>query len=77
MQKMKKKKKISLRERKERLIDKLNDFFFVLFNFDIIKSERFEQERTINQQNIEIQRLRKKVEQLDAEVVMEMSERSK
>ena len=75
MQKMKK--KISLRERKERLIDKLNDFFFVLFNFDIIKSERFEQERTINQQNIEIQRLRKKVEQLDAEVVMEMSERSK
>ena len=72
-----KKKKISLRERKERLIDKLNDFFFVLFNFDIIKSERFEQERTINQQNIEIQRLRKKVEQLDAEVVMEMSERSK
>lgn len=76
MQKMKKK-KISLRERKERLIDKLNDFFFVLFNFDIIKSERFEQERTINQQNIEIQRLRKKVEQLDAEVVMEMSERSK
>lgn len=77
MQKMKKKKKISLRERKERLIDKLNDFFFVLFNFDIIKSERFEQERTINQQNIEIQRLRKKVEQLDAEVIMEMSERSK
>lgn len=76
MQKMKKK-KISLKERKERLIDKLNDFFFVLFNFDIIKSERFEQERTINQQNIEIQRLRKKVEQLDAEVVMEMSERSK
>ena len=76
MKKMKKK-KISLRERKERLIDKLNDFFFVLFNFDIIKSERFEQERTINQQNIEIQRLRKKVEQLDAEVVMEMSERSK
>lgn len=76
MQKMKKK-KISLRERKERLIDKLNDFFFVLFNFDIIKSERFEQERTINQQNIEIQRLRKKVEQLDAEVVMEMSEHSK
>lgn len=76
MQKMKKK-KISLRERKERLIDKLNDFFFVLFNFDIIKSERFEQERTINQQNIEIQRLRKKVEQLDAEVIMEMSERSK
>lgn len=76
MQKMKKK-KISIRERKERLIDKLNDFFFVLFNFDIIKSERFEQERTINQQNIEIQRLRKKVEQLDAEVVMEMSERSK
>ena len=76
MQKMKKK-KISLRERKERVIDKLNDFFFVLFNFDIIKSERFEQERTINQQNIEIQRLRKKVEQLDAEVVMEMSERSK
>lgn len=76
MQKMKKK-KISLRERKERLIDKLNDFFLVLFNFDIIKSERFEQERTINQQNIEIQRLRKKVEQLDAEVVMEMSERSK
>lgn len=75
MQKMKK--KISLRERKERLIDKLNDFFFVLFNFDIIKSERFEQERTINQQNIEIQRLRKKVEQLDAEVIMEMSERSK
>lgn len=75
MQKMKK--KISLREKKERLIDKLNDFFFVLFNFDIIKSERFEQERTINQQNIEIQRLRKKVEQLDAEVVMEMSERSK
>ena len=75
MQKMKK--KISIRERKERLIDKLNDFFFVLFNFDIIKSERFEQERTINQQNIEIQRLRKKVEQLDAEVVMEMSERSK
>ena len=72
-----KKKKISLRERKERLIDKLNDFFFVLFNFDIIKSERFEQERTINQQNIEIQRLRKKVEQLDAEVIMEMSERSK
>ena len=63
MQKMKKK-KISLRERKERLIDKLNDFFFVLFNFDIIKSERFEQERTINQQ-------------MDAEVVMEMSERSK
>ena len=59
------------------LIDKLNDFFFVLFNFDIIKSERFEQERTINQQNIEIQRLRKKVEQLDAEVIMEMSERSK
>ena len=76
MQKMKKK-KISLRERKERLIDKLNDFFFVLFNFDIIKSERFEQERTINQQNIEIQRLRKKVEQFDAEVIMEMSERSK
>ena len=76
MQKMKKK-KISLRERKERLTDKLNDFFFVLFNFDIIKSERFEQERTINQQNIEIQRLRKKVEQLDAEVIMEMSERSK
>ena len=76
MQKMKKK-KISLRERKERLIDKLNDFLFVLFNFDIIKSERFEQERTINQQNIEIQRLRKKVEQLDAEVIMEMSERSK
>ena len=76
MQKMKKK-KISLRERKERLIDKLNDFFFVLFNFDIIKSDRFEQERTINQQNIEIQRLRKKVEQLDAEVIMEMSERSK
>lgn len=76
MQKMKKK-KISIRERKERLIDKLNDFFFVLFNFDIIKSERFEQERTINQQNIEIQRLRKKVEQLDAEVIMEMSERSK
>ena len=76
MQKMKKK-KISIKERKERLIDKLNDFFFVLFNFDIIKSERFEQERTINQQNIEIQRLRKKVEQLDAEVVMEMSERSK
>ena len=76
MQKMKKK-KISLRERKERLIDKLNDFFFVLFNFDIIKSERFEQERTINQQNIEIQRLRKKVEQLDAEIIMEMSERSK
>ena len=76
MQKMKKK-KISLRERKERVIDKLNDFFFVLFNFDIIKSERFEQERTINQQNIEIQRLRKKVEQLDAEVIMEMSERSK
>lgn len=75
MQKMKK--KISIRERKERLIDKLNDFFFVLFNFDIIKSERFEQERTINQQNIEIQRLRKKVEQLDAEVIMEMSERSK
>ena len=75
MQKMKK--KISLRERKERLIDKLNDFFFVLFNFDIIKSERFEQERTINQQNIEIKRLRKKVEQLDAEIVMEMSERSK
>lgn len=76
MQKMKKK-KVSLKERKERLIDKLNDFFFVMFNFDIIKSERFEQERTINQQNIEIQRLRKKVEQLDAEVVMEMSERSK
>ena len=76
MQKMKKK-KIRNKERKERLIDKLNDFFFVLFNFDIIKSERFEQERTINQQNIEIQRLRKKVEQLDAEVIMEMSERSK
>ena len=76
MQKMKKK-NISLRERKERLIDKLNDFFFVLFNFDIIKSERFEQERTINQQSIEIQRLRKKVKQLDAEAVTEASGCSK
>ena len=75
MQKMKK--KISLRERKERLIDKLNDFFFVLFNFDIIKSERFEQERTINQQSIEIQRLKKKVKQLDAEAVTEASGCSK